>query len=453
MKKNDLIELSVTDVTLEGSGVGHVDGIAVFVPATVTGDKVLAHILKVKPNCAFAKAEKILSPSELRIDADCPSFLKCGGCAFRHINYNAELEIKENAVKNNLRRIGKCEPEFEKITFLRENGYRNKCQYPVSEKDGSICIGFFAPHSHRVTDSESCALEPSEFKECIGVFRKFIKDYNISAYDEMTGKGLLRHIYLRKAFATEEILVCAVINGDSLPNADKLIGMLKEKLNEKLKSFAVNINKKKTNVILGEKCIPLYGDGYITDVLCDVKVRISPLSFYQVNHDMAELLYKKAAEYAEPEGKTVLDLYCGAGTIGLSMAKKAKKIIGVEIIPEAVEDAKFNTKLNSSDNAEFMCGNASLAAKTLSDRGVKPDVVIVDPPRKGCEPELIKTVACDFCPERVVYVSCDSATLSRDVRLFEELGYKVQKAAPFDLFPRTSHVETVALLVRTVSPI
>lgn len=451
MKKNDLIEIEITDVMLSGSGVGHYDGLAVFVPSTVTGDVVLAHILKVKPNVAYAKIEKIIKPSDKRGEIECNSFLKCGGCAFWHIKYSEELKLKENAVLNNLKRIGGVEPEFEPITALQPQNYRNKCQYPVAKnKDGEIIIGFYSEHSHRVVDCPQCALQPEEFSKVVKVFKEFLKENNISIYSEETGKGLVRHLYIRKAAVTGEIMVSVVINGDKLPLSEKLIESLKALLKDSFCSFQININKKKTNVILGDKNITLYGSDYITDVLCGVKIRISPLSFYQVNHDVAELLYKKAAEYLKPQGKTVLDLYCGAGTIGLSLAKEAKSVIGVEIIPEAVEDAKFNAKQNDIKNCEFICADAKKAAEMLKIRGIKPDAVIVDPPRKGCEESLIDIICNDFGPERVVYVSCDSATLARDCKIFESKGYKAQKCATFDMFPRTSHVESVVCLKRQI---
>ena len=444
MKKNDLITIEITDVMLNGSGVGHYDGLAVFVPATVTGDVVLAHILKVKSNVAYAKIEKIIEPSDKRREILCDSFLKCGGCAFRHIKYSEELKLKENAVQNNLKRIGGVEPSFEPITALDESGYRNKCQYPVAiDKNGEVLIGFYSEHSHRVVNCPNCALQPMEFSKIVKVFKEFLKENNISIYNEETAKGLVRHLYIRKATVTGEIMVSVVINGDKLPFSEKLIESLKELLKDSFCSFQININKKKTNVILGDKNVTLYGNDYITDILCGVKVRISPLSFYQVNHDTCELLYKKAAEYAEVEGKTVLDLYCGAGTIGLSLANRAKKVIGVEIIPEAIEDAKFNAKQNGIENCEFICADAKKAAQMLEADGLKPDVVIVDPPRKGCEESLIDIICNDFGPERVVYVSCDSATLARDCKIFESKGYIAQKCATFDMFPRTSHVETV----------
>lgn len=446
MKKNDLVKIEIFDTTLQGAGVGKIDGLTVFVDSAVTGDVVEAHILKVKPNCAFAKISKIITPSKVRVESGCSSYPKCGGCSFRHVDYKTELEFKENNVKNNLKRIGGVEPCFEPIFGLTETAYRNKAQYPVNLEKGELKIGFFAGHSHRVIDCPSCVLQPKEFSKAVAVFKEFLLKNNVSIYDEETHKGLVRHIYFRKAVVTGEIMVCLVLNGAVLPQRDEFIELMQSVFGDDLKSVVVNINKDKTNVIMGEKCVTIFGNDHITDVLCGVKVRINPLSFYQVNHDVAEKLYEKAAEYAESQNKTVLDLYCGAGTIGLSMAKTAKRIIGVEIIPEAIEDAKHNAKINGFENAEFFCGDAANASEKLKNDGIKPDVIIVDPPRKGCDAELIKTITHDFAPDRVVYVSCDPATMARDCKIFKEMGYDTVKAAAFDMFPRTGHVETVCLL-------
>ena len=446
MKKNDEFIIDITDVTNEGSGVGKCDGMAVFVPLTAVGDKIKAKAIKVKKNYAIGKVMEIIEPSADRIDNDCEAFRSCGGCVFRHISYGAECKLKENKVYEVIKRVGAVDMKPQNIIF-GDNicGYRNKAQYPVSP-DGKV--GFYAFHSHRIIPCADCSLQPKIFSRIVKAAEDWIKENNISVYEESAHSGLLRHIYIRIAEVTNEIMFTSVINGDKLPKADKLIDKLKVVCGDSLKSVQININKENTNVILGKECKVLYGEPYINDILCGVKVRLSPLSFYQVNRTMAEKLYKKAAEYAEPKDKKILDLYCGAGTIGLSMAKDAESIIGVEFIPEAIKDAKFNAKANNIDNAEFICGDASAAAKQLSDRKIKPDVVIVDPPRKGCSEELIKTISEDFCPERVVYVSCDPATLARDIKIFTESGYKLIEYTPVDLFPRTSHVETVALLVR-----
>lgn len=449
MNKNDIIDLEITAVSSEGAGIGRYDGKAVFVPFTAIGDKISARILKDKKNLAFGKVERLLTPSEDRIAPDCPSFSKCGGCVWRHISYEAECRIKENKVYEAMKRVGGIDLAPNPIISAQNTErYRNKAQYPLSE-DGSV--GFYANHSHRVIPSDDCLLEPEEFSSLALALKEWIKETGVNIYNEENKKGLIRHFYLRKAFATEEIMAVLVINGDDIPKSDRLTELLKSK-SDNLKSVMLNINKKDTNVILGEKNILLYGKEYIEDILCGVKFRISPLSFYQVNRAMAEKLYEKAAEYVAPENKYILDLYCGAGTIGLSMAKRAKHIIGVEIIPDAIRDAKVNARENGIENAEFICGDAAKAAIDLKKRNIKPDVVLVDPPRKGCEEALLQTVAKDFSPERIVYVSCDPATLARDAKILEDLGYKLIEYTPVDLFPRTSHVETVALFLQLSLP-
>ncbi len=450
MNKNDIIELTITDISVDGSGVGRYEGVAVFVPLTAVGDVISARILKVKKNYVFAKAEEIIKPSACRISPHCSVFKQCGGCVFRHISYESECLYKQNRVRETMRRIGKVDIYPQPIiAAVSEDRYRNKAQYPIAA-DGSV--GFYAKHSHRVVSSEDCLLHPQEFKTASDIFTRFIRENNISVYSEETKKGLVRHLYLRRGEATGEIMVCVVANGEKLPHADILIDNLKATFGDALKSVVLNVNRKDTNVVLGDKNILLYGREYIYDILCGVKVRISPFSFYQVNHDMAERLYEKAREYAAPEGKNILDLYCGAGTIGLSMARNAKSIIGVEIVKAAVADANENAHDNDIKNARFICGDAAEAAKRLRAEGTPADVVILDPPRKGCEESLLKTVAQDFAPERVVYVSCDVATLARDTAILEKLGYKLQEYTPVDLFPRTSHVETVALFQQLSLP-
>lgn len=448
LKKNDRIKLKIESCSVNGSGVGRHEGMAIFVPATAVGDEITAHILKTKKTYAFAKVEEVLTASPDRILPECPVYLKCGGCVFSHMKYKAEAKLKADHVKECFKRIGGIEPEFEEIIAAEsDKRYRNKAQYPVAIDGSEIKTGFYSPHSHRVVHCPDCLLQPEEFSDILAVFSEYIKEFGVSVYDETIHKGLLRHIYIRKGAATGEIMVCAVINGNSLPKENILVQRLIA-ANTDIKSIIININKKDTNVILGGECRTLWGSDYITDILCSKKFRISPLSFYQVNRNQAEKLYNKAAEYAALTGKeTVLDLYCGAGTIGLSMSDKAKEIIGVEIVPEAIEDAKINAQLNGITNARFICGDAAQAAKVLDEEGIKPDVIILDPPRKGCSPEMVET-AVKMNPERIVYVSCDPATLARDCALFNALGYTAVKATPVDLFPRTGHCETVALLSR-----
>lgn len=448
MKKNDIVELDIIDVSHDGSGIGKYEGMAVFVPLTAVGDTIDAHILKVNKNYAFAKCNAIKTPSQHRKNVDCGVFARCGGCAFRHINYESESKLKQNRVTQTMQRIGKVDLVAQPIICApKPDRYRNKALYPIAE-DGEI--GFYSQHSHRVIACGDCLLHPNEFYLAGNVFTNFVKKYNVSVYNEQTHKGLLRHFYLRKGFETGEIMIGVVINGNDLPHKQEFIKDLNEAFGENLKSVILNINTEKTNVVLGQKNVLLSGREYIYDVLCGVKVRISPHSFYQVNHDMAQLLYKKAAEYANPDGKNVLDLYCGAGTIGLSMANVARSIIGVEIVDAAVKDANINAKENNITNARFICGDAAKAAEQLKNENISADVVILDPPRKGCEEALLKTVANDFAPERIVYVSCDVATLARDTAILEKTGYILKEYTPVDLFPRTAHVETVALFEKGV---
>ncbi|MBR3818780.1 MAG: 23S rRNA (uracil(1939)-C(5))-methyltransferase RlmD [Clostridia bacterium] len=453
IKKNDRINLKIDSCSINGSGVGRYNGMAVFVPATAPGDEITAHILKVKKSYAFAKVESVIVPSADRIMPECPVYLKCGGCVFSHLNYEAEKKIKADHVAECFKRIGGISPDFEPIIGAdSDSRYRNKAQYPVASDNGEIKTGFYSPHSHRVVHCPDCLLQPAEFEGILGVFSEYIKKYNVSVYDETQNKGLIRHIYIRKGTASGEIMVCAVINGKKLPAENELVSMLTEK-ERAVKSIIINTNTKDTNVILGNKCRTLWGEDCITDILCGLKFRISPLSFYQVNRNQAEKLYSKAAEYAALTGsETVLDLYCGAGTIGLSMAKNSKEIIGVEIVPEAIEDAKINAEINGINNARFICSDAAKAAEMLESEGVKPDVIILDPPRKGCSPEMINTAA-RMNPDRIVYVSCDPATLARDCGIFKDLGYVAEKATPVDMFPRTGHCETVAVLKRADSAI
>ncbi len=442
MKKNDEIILSIVDYTSEGSGVGKYEGMAVFVPQTAVGDTAGVKILKVKKNYAFGKLMELKEISACRTENDCSAFSRCGGCAFRHISYSAELKAKENKAYEAIKRIGGADLKPQPILYSKEGRYRNKAQYPINAEGKA---GFYAAHSHRVIPCDDCLLQPPIFSLLIKETEKWIEKHGISIYNEEEHQGLLRHIFIRQGEKSKEIMLVAVINGERLPHSEDLIASLKAVAEEKLKSVQLNINTADTNVIMGDKCITLYGDDYITDELCGIKIRLSALSFYQVNHAMAETLYGKVAEYGEVDDKTVLDLYCGAGTIGLSLAKRAKNVIGVEIIPEAIEDAKFNAHANGIENAEFYCADATAFADQTR---LHPHVVIVDPPRKGLTEELIATIAEKFTPERVVYVSCDVATLARDIKIFGEKGYKLAEYTPADLFPRTSHCECAALLVR-----
>ena len=448
LKKNDIVTLEITGTTSEGSGVGKYNNTAIFVPATAEGDKAEVIIVKTAKTYAFGKVKSILKPSPDRVESDCAVSAPCGGCVFRHISYEAELRIKKKRVEDAIRRIGGFkELEVEKIVGAENpDGYRNKTQLPVrASREGGLDIGFFAPRSHRVISCTDCKLQPKEFSFIAERFIGWMNKRGITPYDEQTHSGTVRHLYIRKGFASGEIMVCVVINSDSLDRAQELVDELTAEFSQ-IKSIVLNINKEKTNVILGNTCKTLYGKPYINDTLCGLRFKISPLSFYQVNHDQAERLYSLAADFAALTGEeTLLDLYCGTGTIGLSMASKAKKLIGVEIVPQAIEDAKINAQENGIDNARFICGDAAKAAEVLRTEGIQPDVIVLDPPRKGCAPELLKTIV-KISPERIVYVSCDCATLARDMKLLAEDGYEPQRVVAVDMFPRTAHCEVVVQL-------
>ena len=446
MTKNQIIGLKIDSVTLSGYGVARFDGMAVFVLNTCPGEEIEAKVLSVKKNYAYAKVMRYLTSSPFRALPTCPVFTKCGGCVFQHMDYKAECALKDENIKQTIRRIGGVEPIFEPFTGSDcDLRYRNKAQYPVREEDGEIVTGFYAFHSHRVVKCTDCVLQPSEFREITDCVVDFCEKTGITAYNETTFSGTLRHIYLRKGVNTGEIMVCLVINSDNIKNSGELTERLL-KINKNIASIVLNINKDKTNVILGKRCKTIFGKGYIEDTLCGKRFRISPLSFYQVNNPQAQRLYEKAAEYAAlTKDKTLLDLYCGVGTIGLTMADRAKLLYGVEVVPEAVENAITNAKINNIENAEFICADAAKAAAQLKKKGVKPDVIIIDPPRKGCDEALIKTIS-ELSPERVVYVSCEVATLARDLKRFSALSYECERCQGFDLFPKTGNTECVALI-------
>lgn len=448
LKKNDVVELDITGFSSEGSGVGHYKGQAVFVSGAAKGDLLECVIIKAKNKYAIGKIKNILKASPDRIVPDCEVFPRCGGCRYRHISYEAELKIKTQTVADAFKRIGHIDvmPD-DAVGADKTDRYRNKAQYPVKTVDGKLLTGFYAPFTHNVVDCKSCKLHPIEFETILRTVSDWAEKYQISSYAEETGKGLLRHIYIRKAFGTGEIMVCLVINGDKIFNLRQLIGALISDA-PSVKTLILSSNTERTNVIMGEKYETVYGKGYIEDILCGRRFRISPLSFYQINSVQAELLYKKAAEFAIGENtKNLLDLYCGAGTIGLSMSDKVEKLTGVDIVPEAIGDAEVNAQLNNVKNARFICSDAVAAAGRLKKEKIVPDTIILDPPRKGCDKALLGIVK-EMGPERIVYISCFPATLARDCAVLSELGYKTLKAAPFDLFPRTAHVETVVLMSR-----
>ena len=453
LKKNDEITLTIDAMTAEGSGIGRHEGLAVFVPNTAVGDTVLCHIIKAKKNYAVGKAFKIFTPSPDRVEPDCPVAAQCGGCCFRHVSYEAELRYKRQRVEDAFSRIAHLDAEVLPVLGPPDTlRYRNKAQFPVQlDRDQNPTFGFYAQNSHRVVPCEDCLLQPALFGDVLTVVRDWIIRRGITVYDEETRSGLLRHVYIRQGHYSKQLMVCLVVNGApsvSVPRVSFLTDALKETI-PGFVSLSVNYNPSKTNVILGREEEVLYGDGYMEDTLLGRTFRVSPQSFYQVNTPQAEVLYSLAADHAGLTGEEVLlDLYCGTGTIGLTMADRCKHLYGVEIVADAVEDARRNAAANGVTNATFLCGDAADAAARLKADGVKADVVLVDPPRKGLSEQLIETIA-DLDPQRVVYISCDPATLARDCARFADKGWHIAAPVrPVDLFPRTAHVESVVLLTK-----
>ena len=446
-QKNDLIPLEITDITDEGNGVGKAEGFAFFVPGAAIGDRLVIRIVKLLKSYGYGIIHEIISPSPDRIEPDCPVYRQCGGCSLRHLSYEAELKIKENWVRQHLLRIGGLDvPLLPILPSPQASAYRNKAQFPVgTDKDGQVVIGLYGPRSHRIIPCLDCRLQPAFFSDILCVIQDFCREYRIPPYDEQSHRGLLRHIYIRHGEGTGETMVCLVCNGENFPHSDILCERLVARV-PSVCSIVLNVNRRATNVILGESCRTLYGKGDICDTLCGVTLQISPLSFYQVNRRGAEQLYETAREMAGLRGDEVLlDLYCGTGAIGLSMAKHVKSLVGVEVIPQAVENARENARRSGIQNARFLCADAAQAASQLRQEGLSPDVIVLDPPRKGCSQEALEIVA-GMGAQRLVMVSCNSATLARDLAILSQLGYRPIKARPVDMFPRTAHVECVVLL-------
>ena len=450
MRKDDLITVTIEDLSSEGLGVGHYDGMAFFIKDTVIGDVAEAKIMKLKKTYGYARLIRLITPSPDRIAARCPVARQCGGCQIQAMRYSAQLRFKEAKVRNNLIRIGKFEhPPMEPIISMEEPfRYRNKAQFPVGmSKDGRIIAGFYAGRTHAIIECEDCLLGVEENRVILDLVLEYMKEYHISPYEELTGKGLVRHVMIRKGFATGEVMVCLIVNGDSLPHVDALVERLRTI--QGMASITLNINREQTNVIMGREIKLLWGQPYIEDTIGSVRFRISPLSFYQVNPLQTEKLYNKALEYAGLTGEeTVWDLYCGIGTISLFLAQRAKQVYGVEIVPAAIEDAKANAALNGMTNAEFFVGKAEeVLPEKYEKEGITADVIVVDPPRKGCEESVLATMI-QMAPKRIVYVSCDSATLARDLKYLCHHGYELTRCCPTDMFGNSVHVETVCCLYR-----
>lgn len=449
-KKNDHVTLEITDLGSSGEGIGKVDGFTVFVKDALIGDVVEAKMMKVKKNYGYGRLMTILTPSPSRVEARCPQARACGGCQIQPLSYEKQLEYKENKVRALLERVGQVKDYvMEPIIGMEQPWhYRNKAQFPVGTgKDGEIVTGFYAGRTHSIVPIKECFIQHPLNEKIMAIVRQWMMDYQVSAYDETKHSGLVRHIFTRIGKYTGEVMVCLVINGKTIPMQEELLRRLT--VIEGMTSICLNINRENTNVILGKNVKCLWGQPYITDRIGDITYRISPLSFFQVNPIQTQKLYATALEYAGLTGnETVWDLYCGIGTISLFLAKAAKKVYGVEIVPEAIADAKDNAALNNIRNAEFFVGKAEdVLPKQYEENGVYADVIVVDPPRKGCDEKLLQCMV-EMAPKRIVYVSCDPATLARDLKFLESHGYKVEKVRCTDMFAHSIHTETCVRLTK-----
>ena len=445
LQKNGEYEALITDYTTEGQGIAHIEGCAVFVPNAIAGERVLVRIEKTRKTWAAGKILRILEVSPHRVNRACPVAKRCGGCDFWHMDYREECRLKAQRVTDCLNRIGG--EHLDTLPILAAptcEGYRNKAQYPVACEKGEAYAGFFQAGTHQVIPNDRCLILPEETDLVKTVVMRYVNKYRVPVYDELTHRGLLRHIYVRRGAESGQVLVCLVVNGEGLPKTAALIDSLKAVPG--FTTLVLSINTQKGNAVLGDRFVTLYGPGYIEDTLCGLSFRLSPRSFYQVNHHQAQRLYRAAIDLADiTKDDLVLDLYCGVGTITLAMASAAGKVMGVEVVPQAIEDAKDNARRNGIQNAEFFCADAGQAALDLEQKGIHPDIITVDPPRKGLNRDAIEAIA-KMSPKRLVYVSCDPATLARDVALLKEKGFALKKALCADLFPRCSHVETIVLL-------
>ncbi len=449
LKKNDIVEIKIEDNGSLGEGIGRIDNFTLFVPESVAGDTLEVKILKIKKSYGHAKQQKIIVPSEARQTPPCKFYSRCGGCNLQHMTYTHQLAYKTKKVREALRRIG----GFEQIQVNETLGmddpfhYRNKAQFPVGEQDGKLAIGFYSPRSHAIIDMDNCLIQHPINQEIIQKIRDYGTQSNVKPYDEATHKGILRHIVTKIGFNTGEIMVCLVINGKRLPHQDQLIESLKSIPG--MTSIVVNSNMEKTNVILGDKTETIWGEPHIHDTIADLRFEISPLSFYQVNPVQTNVLYDRVLAFCGLSGtETVLDIFCGIGTISLFLARKAKHVYGIEIVPEAVQDAQRNAAQNDITNTTFLCGDAEAElTRMVEDTGIHADVIVIDPPRKGCDEALLAAIA-TIKPERLVYVSCDPATLARDLKILCADGFVVEEVQPVDMFSQSVHVETVVLLSR-----
>ncbi|MBZ9615928.1 23S rRNA (uracil(1939)-C(5))-methyltransferase RlmD [Clostridium estertheticum] len=445
VKKNEDYIITIDNMGYEGEGVGKIDGFTVFVAGAIVGEKVLIKIVKISKNFGFGKLLEIIEKSISRIEPVCDIYKSCGGCNLQHIDYAAQLDFKTNRVNQVINRIGKLEEVIVHPTLGMESpyNYRNKVQLPSSNKNGEVKIGFYAARSHDIINMENCYIQDSVADIVVKLTRKWIKEFNIQCYNEENHQGILRHVMIRKGSKTGQVMVVLVTNGKSLPYKEEFIAIITKKI-KGIVSVIQNINNEKTNVILGETCLTLWGKDTITDYIGEFKFEVSPLSFFQVNSVQTEVLYDKVLEYANLSGgEVVLDAYCGTGTISLFLSQTAKKVYGVEIVPQAIENAKINAKVNNAENTEFLVGEAEVIIPKLINDGVIADVVVVDPPRKGCDKTLLEAIS-NMGPKSIVYVSCDPGTLARDLGILNELGYITKEIQPVDMFPQTAHIECVA---------
>lgn len=447
VKKNTVHTLDITGYTAEGMGVARLEGRVVFVPYTIRGERWRVRLEKVNKNVAWGRGVELIDPSPERVELDCPLFGRCGGCQFRHMTYAEELRAKRQRIADALERVGHVTLDLPPVLGAEDPlRYRNKVQFPVSQGKRGLSVGYYRGRSHDVLDAPDCPLQPEAVTRLRAAFKDWMEEHHIPAYDEGTGRGLIRHLYVRTN-SRGESLVCVVVNGDKLPHSDELAEALR-RAEPGLAGLVLSTNTRDTNVILGDRYTALWGQDWLEEELCQLNFRLSVPSFFQINRAQTEVLYGAALDFAGLTGsETVLDLYCGIGTISLALARRAGRVIGAEIIPRAIEDAKENARRNSLTNTEFFCGDAGAVAQKLGDEGVRPQVICVDPPRKGLAPQ-VPAILAGMAPERIVYVSCDPATLARDVDRFAQLGYRAVRAQGVDLFPRTAHVETVCLLVR-----
>ncbi|SCG83822.1 putative RNA methyltransferase [Proteiniborus sp. DW1] len=449
VNKNDIIEGEIIDISHEGKGVIKLEGYTIFTEGGLIGDKVAVKITEIKKKYSLGKTIKIIVPSKYRVDSKCDISEYCGGCPLQGLDYKMQLEFKTNKVKNDLRKIGGLDDVVihHIIGMDNPNRYRNKVQIPVGIENGEAIIGFYKKGSHNIVNLHTCNIQHDVVDKVIEVIREYIDEFKIEPYDNRAGNGLLRHIIVKNSFKTRDTMVVLVTNGNILPYSSELVKMLKNKIPE-LRSVIQNINTKKTNLVMGTKSYVIYGKDKIVDYIGELKFNISAESFFQVNPIQTEVLYNKALEYADLKGdEVVFDIYCGIGTISLFLAKKAKKVYGIESVSQAVKDAKENARINGIGNVEFHCGNAEDIFPKLYEKGIKADVVVVDPPRKGCEPKVIETIT-KMKPEKVIYISCNPSTLARDLKMLSENGFKVLECQPVDMFPHTVHVECVVLMSR-----